>query len=85
MKHPKPWEDFETYRLQLKLRRLEQEKRLSDDWHSLRHGWQENGEWIRKQVEMLSSGKTESLIWGPIGRLAIDLIRDKLFGAPKKK
>ncbi len=79
MATPKPWQDFEAYRLQLKLRRLEQEKRLSEDWNSLRHSWQENGEWIRKQVTALSSGKTENLIWGPVGRILVDLIRQKLF------
>lgn len=85
MKDLKPWEDFDTYRLQLKLRRLEQEKRLTNDWHALRNSWQENGEWIRKQVEVLSSGKTETLIWGPLGRFAIDLLRDKFFRAAEKK
>ena len=85
MTNPKPWEDFETYRLQLKLRRLEQEKRMSEDWQSLQNSWQENGEWIRKQVELFSSGKKENLIWGPLGRFAIDLLRDKFFRAAEKK
>lgn len=81
MNDPKPWEDFEAYRMQLRLRRLEQEKRLSEDWYSLRHSWEKNGEWIRQQVQLFSEGKTDNLIWGPVGRLAIDLIRQKLFGS----
>ena len=83
MNNPTPWEDFETYKLQLKLRRLEQEKRIQEDWDSLRHSWNENGEWIRKQADLLSNGKAESLIWGPVGRFVIDLIRDKLFRSKK--
>lgn len=84
MTDPKPWEDFDAYRTQLRLRRLEQEKRMSDDWHSLRHSWEKNGEWIRQQVQLFSEGKTENLLLGPIGKLAIDLIRHKLFGSNKK-
>ena len=84
MTDPKPWEDFETYRMQLRLRRLEQEKRLTEDWRSLRHSWEENGEWIRQQVKIFTEGKTENLIWGPVGRFAIDLLRQKLFGSNKK-
>jgi len=79
MNKPKPWEDFEGFQMQLKLRRLEQEKRMTEDWHSLRRSWQENGDWVRKQVEAFSSGHTENLIWGPVGRLLIDLVRTKLF------
>lgn len=84
MSDPTPWKDFEAYKSQLRLRRLEQEKRLSDDWHSLRHSWEKNGDWIRQQVHFFSEGKTEHLILGPVGRLAIDLIRKKLFGSNKK-
>jgi len=84
MTDPKPWEDFDAYRMQLRLRRLEQEKRLSDDWDSLRHSWEKNGEWIRQQVQALSQGKADGLIWGPVGRFAIDLIRHKLFSNHKK-
>jgi hypothetical protein len=83
MKNPKPWEDFDTYRLQLKIRRLEQEKRLSEDWQSLRNSWKENGEWIRKQAQLLSSGESGQLIWGPVGRFVFDLIRTKLFRSKK--
>jgi hypothetical protein len=79
MSSPKPWEDFETYKLHLKLRRLEQEKRLREDWDSLGRSWKENGEWIRKQADLLSGAKAENLIWGPVGRFVIDLVRDKLF------
>lgn len=83
MSKQKPWEDFEHYQLTLKLRQVEQEKRLSDNWNSLRHSWKENGAWIREQVEAFSSGKTENLIWGPVGRLLIDLVRSKLFHSKK--
>ncbi|MFM7671837.1 MAG: hypothetical protein ACKO6Q_04515 [Bacteroidota bacterium] len=83
MNSPKPWEDFESYKRQLRLRRQEQEKRLADDWDSLRHSWKENGEWIRKQVKSISSGHTDNLIWGPVGRLLVDLIRSKLFRSNK--
>ena len=62
MTDPKPWEDFDAYRTQLRLRRLEQEKCISEDWTSLRHSWEENSEWIRQQVKIFTEGKTESQI-----------------------
>lgn len=84
MNKSKPWEDFEGYRLQLQRRRLEQEQRMTEDWHSLRRSWQENGDWVRKQVETLSSGQPENLIWGPVGRFLFDLVRSKLFHSHRR-
>ena len=44
MTTPKPWEDFEGYQLQLKVKRLETEKRLRENWHSLRRSAEQGGE-----------------------------------------
>ena len=82
MTAPKPWEDFEGYRLQLKVKRLETEKRLRENWHSLRHTAEQGGEMLQK-IRAFTSGDSKDLIWGPLGKLALDLVRSKLFGTKK--
>jgi hypothetical protein len=75
---PKPWEDFEGYRLQLKVRRLETEKRLRQHWHSLRHSWENGGELLEK-IRSGSSGDSKNMFWGPLGRFVMDLVRERFF------
>lgn len=76
---PKPWTDFEGYRLHLKVRRLEQEKRLRENWHSLRGSWESGGQ-ILEKIRSVSSESSSNLVWGPVGRFVFDLARTKLFG-----
>lgn len=83
MINPKPWEDFEGYRLQLKVQRLETEKRIRANWHSLRQSAEHSGEILQK-IGSLTSGSSKDLIWGPLGKMAMDLIRARLFH-PKSK
>ena len=78
MTNPKPWEDFEACQLQLKVKRLEAEKRIRENWHSLRVSW-EKGEELLDKLHSLGSGDSKNLIWGPLGRFAIDLLRKKIF------
>jgi len=82
MTTPKPWEDFEGYQLQLKVKRLETEKRLRDNWHSLRTSAEQGGEILQK-IRAFTSGDSKDLIWGPLGKLALDLVRSKLFEVKK--
>lgn len=78
MADPTPWEDFDAYRLQLKVKRLETEKRLRENWHSLRQSAEQGGEVLQK-IRAFSSGDSKDLIWGPLGKLALNMIRERVF------
>ena len=82
MTTPKPWEDFDAYQLQLKVKRLETEKRLRENWQSLRHSAEQGGEVLQK-IRTFTSGNSNDLIWGPLGKLALDLIKERVFSSKK--
>ena len=84
MTTPKPWEDFEGYQLQLKVKRLETEKRLRENWHSLRTSAEQGGEMLDK-IRAFTSGETKDLIWGPLGKLVLEGLRARLFSSKSKQ